>query len=591
MKDNSYSPDPAIDARIKQWLSPPYDEETQQEVKRLLDSNPKELADAFYKNLTFGTGGMRGIMGIGTNRLNIYTIRQATQGLASCLQKEYLTDPISVFISYDSRHHSKEFAEEAALVLAGNGIKVYLTEALRPTPLVSFGCRYNSCKAAIMITASHNPPEYNGYKVYWKDGGQVLPPYDERITFEVENTDLSKVKRADSLDHPLIEKVGDDVDEAYLDALSTLPFYPDTNKKEGQKLSICYTSLHGTGITLVPASLKKWGFENLHFVNQQIIPDGNFPTTHSPNPEEPKALSLGIETLTKEGADILLATDPDADRVGVVVMHEGKPVILTGNQVACLCLEHICNAFNERRQIRENLTFIKTIVTTELFKAITERYGVNCVEVLTGFKYIAQKITEWDETGAREKFIFGGEESLGYLLGTFTRDKDAVVSSCLIAEVALQAKLNQKTLVDLLNDIFATYGIYSEKLFSVNFQESSEGKNAMELAMQKLRADPFNEINGARVFFVDDYLSLQRHNLQTGEVTPLTLPRSDVLVYWLEGGGKLMVRPSGTEPKVKLYGSVVLNEYENLEEGKKRADALVYELLESVKLLLTSNPS
>jgi phosphomannomutase len=582
--------DKEIEERIQQWLTPPFDETTRAEVQRLLKENPQELKAAFYKNLTFGTGGMRGIMGVGTCRLNIYTIRQATQGLAQSLQQEYLTDPISVFISYDSRHHSKEFAEEAAMVLAGNGIQVYLTGALRPTPLVSFGCRYKHCQAAIMITASHNPPEYNGYKVYWSDGGQVLPPYDERIMQEVAKVNLSTdIKRADTLSHPLIEMVGEDVDEAYLNALSTLPFYPDINKKEGEKLSIVYTSLHGTGITLAPPCLQRWGFVNIHFVEPQIIPDGDFPTTHSPNPEEKEALKLGISTLNELKGDILLANDPDADRVGVAVMHDGKPVILTGNQVACLCLEHICKSFYERRQIRENLTFIKTIVTTELFKAITDRYGVQCVEVLTGFKYIAQKMTEWETEGSQNKFIFGGEESLGYLLGTFIRDKDAVISSCLIAEAALQAKLQNKTLVDLLNDLYDTYGIYAEKLISVNFPDTPEGKKAMGQAMQLLRRDPFNEISSARVFAIDDYLISKHKNLADGKTSPLTLPKSDVLVYWLEGGGKLMVRPSGTEPKVKVYGGVLLKEYDTLEEGKTKANNMVFDLLEAVKELLISS--
>jgi phosphoglucomutase/phosphomannomutase len=575
--------DPAIQAQVDVWLLGPYDEKTKDDIRQLLKENPKEVADAFYKSLTFGTGGMRGIMGVGSNRMNDYTVRFATQGLANYLLKEFKDQPVSVFISFDSRHHSHTFAEEAAKVLAGNGIKVFLTRELRPTPLVSFGCRFKKCNAAIMITASHNPPEYNGYKVYWSDGGQVLPPHDGGIIEEVQKIkDLTQVKSVNELTDQHIELVDEEVDEAYLQSIKTLAFYPDENARSGSNLAIVYTSLHGTGITLAPRALRLWGFHSLKFVEKQIVPNGDFPTAPYPNPEIEETLKLGIEALQETGSDILLVNDPDADRVGVVAMHDGKPYRFNGNQMACICCEHICRALSDQNALAPNAAFVKSIVTTELFRAIAERYGAHCFDVLPGFKYIAERIRDWEKSGEYE-FLFGAEESYGYLLGTFSRDKDAIVSSALIAEIALQAKLQGRTLVDLLYDLHETYGIYDSQQISIAFEESQEGHQAMQKAMERIRQINFNELEGFRINKVEDYLLGQSKDLKNGTASPLTLPKTDALVYWMDDGSKMMIRPSGTEPKVKVYCAVIQREYDDIETGEAQALNRAHLLLDTIR--------
>lgn len=581
--------DTSTQERIDSWLNGAYDEATKEEVRALISKDSKETIDAFYKPLEFGTAGMRGIMGVGSNRMNLYTVRAATQGLSNYLLAQKAEKPLSVFIGYDSREHSKEFAEATAKVFAANGIQVFLTSDIRPTPLVSFGCRFKTCAAAVMITASHNPPEYNGYKVYGPDGGQVIAPYDQAIIDEVHKiTDPTQVKTVDSLKNPLIVIVDDDVDDAYLNAIKTLPFYPDENAENGSQLKIVYTSLHGTGITMAPRALRLWGFNNLSFVDAQIIPDPHFSTAHFPNPEYTEALKLGIETLLERKSDILIATDPDADRVGVVALHQEAPFQFTGNQIACICLEHICEALTSQNKMPENAAFIKTIVTSELFRKITERYGAHCFDVLTGFKYIAEMLHKWDLNPGSYQYIFGGEESLGYLLGTFVRDKDAISASALIAEVALHAKLQGKTLVDLLHNLHETYGIYTERVISIDFEASKEGGEKMSLAMQKLRTSPFSEVEGNKVVKIDDYSVSKSTDVSTQNVTPLTLPVSDVLVYWLDDGSKLMVRPSGTEPKVKVYCGVITKEYETIPIGEAAGEERASELLETIKELLTN---
>ena len=428
--------DPALLQRANAWLQEPFDEATQLEVRRMINSDPKSLSDAFFKELSFGTGGLRGLMGPGTNRLNIYTIRAATLGLARVLLKQS-TNP-SVFIGYDVRHHSKEFAEEATRVLTANGIRVYLTKEICPTPLVSFGCRFYRCSAAIMITASHNPSNYNGYKVYWSDGGQVVAPYDQEIIDEVRKIAIDQPIALSPLDSPLIQWVGDKLDEAYLAALKSLQLH------HASPIKILYTPLHGTGIRILPSALNSWGYSDLHLVEEQKKPDADFTHASSLNPEEEKALKLGQEKQLQIKADLLIATDPDADRIGIAVLHQGKSVILTGNQIACLCLHHICTTLHSREKFPSNAAFIKTIVTTELFRKIAEKFGGLCVDVLTGFKYIGQQITLWQDT---HQYLFGAEESHGYLFGTLVRDKDAINSSCLIVEMAALAKKQNLTLI------------------------------------------------------------------------------------------------------------------------------------------------
>lgn len=585
MMKTSIELDTETQKNVDEWINGNYDHATKEEVKRLLRENPREVVDAFYTNLSFGTGGLRGIMGVGTNRMNVYTVRAATQGLANYINsqpkegKEH-----AVFIGYDSRKNSFLFAEESAKVLAGNGIRVYLFEDIRPTPFVSFGCRYKKCISAIMITASHNPAAYNGYKVYWNDGGQILPPHDVKIIEQVNLIkDPSQVKMIENLHYPLIEWVGTGIDEAYFQAIAPLQNYPKENQQYGNTLKIVYTSLHGTGITVIPQALSNWGFTNLILVEEQVIPDGNFPTAPYPNPEEKAALQLGIKKLEEVKGDILIANDPDADRVGIVVQYDNQSVILTGNQVAALCLEHVCKALTDNKKMPAKAAFIKTIVTTELFKVIAEHYKKPCFNVLTGFKYIAQKIREWEKDPKNGfQFVFGGEESYGYLLGTQVRDKDAIIMSALICEMALDAKRNGKTLVDKLDELYAKYGVYFESLLSIKFDESKEGRLKMTEGFRKLQHTPPNQLAGLPVAALEDYQRCIRTNLKTGESESLTLPKSDVLLFWLEDGSKAIIRPSGTEPKIKIYcgvrGKPTNNPSEELALGEARAKNIVNDL-------------
>jgi phosphomannomutase len=545
------------------WLNAQIDPQTRSQLDRMILESPDELNDAFYQKLAFGTGGMRGVMGIGTNRLNTYTIGMATQGLANYLLQENREH--SVFIGYDCRHNSRLFAEEAARVLAGNGIRVYLTKELRPTPYVSFGCRLFHCSAGIMITASHNPPEYNGYKVYGSDGGQIVSPQDKEIIEQVDAiSSLDKIKKTDSINHPLIEEVLEQVDHAYLTAIAKQQFYPEVNRSKGQTLHIVYSNLHGTGITLIPRALDSWGFPQLSLVEEQNEPDGNFPTVDLPNPEEENALKMGLEKLERLKADLLIATDPDADRVAVAVRHQGRSERIDGNQMACILLNHICAALP---QMPENTAFVKTIGTTELFRAIAESHGGACIDVLTGFKYIAEKIAKWEKDPNGLHFIFGGEESCGYLLGTHARDKDAIISSALIAEAALQAKLEGKTLVDRLHDIWKTYGMYADTQRALGFPETKEGHDKIEKGITRLRTDPPQMINGMAVSVIEDYFTSTKTCLSSGKKEQLTLPKSAVLRLFMEDGSKLMIRPSGTEPKIKFYCGVFQKEFASVAEA------------------------
>jgi phosphomannomutase len=568
------------------WLEGQYDEKTKEQIRYFLKNDPKQVVDAFYTSLNFGTGGLRGLMGVGSNRMNNYTIRATTQGLAYYILKQThsLLESPSVFIGYDSRHHSREFAEEAAKVLAANLIQVYLFKDIRPTPLVSFACRYKKCTAAIMITASHNPAEYNGYKVYWSDGGQVVPPHDQGIIEEaLKITDPTMVKIAPNLLNSLIQIIDTEVDDAYITAIRTLQNYAEINKKQGNQIKTVYTSLHGVGITMIPKVFTDWGFSIPKYVEPQIIPDGSFPTVNSPNPEDPAALQMGIDILLKSKSDVLIATDPDGDRMGIAVYHQGQAALLNGNQIASLCLEHICEALSQQKKLPERAAFIKSIGTTELFKAICEKFQCPCYNVLTGFKYIAEKIHTWEVLPDGFHYIFGGEESYGTLLGSFSRDKDAILASALICEITLQAKLQGKTLIDKLHDLYYKYGIYEEGLLSVNFEETKEGKEQMAKGMKYLRETPFSQIQGVTVIAVEDYLLSTKFYLASGKTEHLALPISDVLLYWLEDGTKLMIRPSGTEPKVKIYVGVVEKTFPSIVEGLQSSRARCETYLQAMK--------
>ena len=558
-----------IQNRIQDWLKKPFDKTTIEKIEQLKKINPKELEDAFYTDLSFGTGGLRAIMGVGTNRINEYTIRKTTQGLAQYVKNQFPSDTNCVVIGFDSRNHSEEFAKEAASVLSHYGITVFLLKELRPTPYVSFACLYFKAKAAIMITASHNPKEYNGYKVYWQDGAQVVDPHDQGIIDAIDNIPNFTAPLIPQND--LIHIVDDSLDLFYLKAIHSLQNFPENNKCFGKDLRIVYTSLHGTGITLAPKALKDWGFSSISFVESQIIPDGEFPTVRLPNPEYPEALKLGVDLLQELNSDILLATDPDADRLGVVVLHKGKPITLTGNETASLSIEYLCKVFKEKENAPANPAFITTVVSTDLIDIICSFYQMPCFRVLTGFKYIGEKIHQW-ELDKSHSFIFGAEESYGYLLGTHSRDKDAIVSCCLISEIALYLKKQGKTLVDFLEEIYQKYGVFRESQISIAFSPGKEGMESMQKTMVGLRKNPPTHISGKKVLLLEDY-----------EKGIHELPPSDMLFLKLEEGYKLIIRPSGTEPKIKIYGSIQLPYNDPLEETIKQADAQLQNLLNQYK--------
>ncbi len=566
--------DAKTQSAVDEWLNGPYDEETKKQIKQL---SSEELVDAFYKRLEFGTGGLRGLMGPGTNRMNAYTVRAATQGLANYILHAKISLP-SVVIGYDSRHHSRMFAEEAAKVLAAAGIRVYFYAELRPVPMVSFACRHLKTTAGIMVTASHNPPQYNGYKVYWSDGCQVLPPHDVGIIAEVNKiTSPTQVKEVKSINHDLITRINEDeaLDKAYLNAVHSYPFFPEEDHHMGKRLKIVYTSLYGTGITMVPKALAQWGFHDLHFVQEQIVPNGDFPTTPFPNPEEREALQLGLEKLKSCGGDLLIATDPDCDRMGIATLDNKEPVLFTGNEIVCLAAAHIL----ERGHLPKNPAFIKTIVTSELFATLVKAHDCACFNVLTGFKYIGQLMTEWEKSHEYH-YIFGGEESYGSLLGTHARDKDAIIASALIAEVALHAKLQGKTLTQKLHDLYAKYGVFREKLTSLTFPGKA-GADQMAGFMKKLRDKPPAAFGGSKIVAIDDYQT--RQHTEGGKKTPISLPVSNVLVFWLEDGSRLVIRPSGTEPKIKLYGEVKEPAGADLNASIAKADKRLAQLLDALK--------
>lgn len=571
-----------IEKQVQEWLKPPFDEETQKQVKFLLENHPKMVIDAFYKTISFGTGGMRGTMGVGTNRLNQYTIRLATQGLSNYILKQNTPSP-RVFISYDNRKNSHFFAKETALVLAANEIEVHLTRELRPTPFVSFGCRYLKCTAAVMITASHNSAEYNGYKVYWSDGAQVVSPHDKGIMEEVKKITSQRVVKLTSISSSLIHEVTNEVEQAYFHALSSLQNYPDDNQRFGSTLHIAYSSLHGCGITLMPEALRRWGFTSISLINSQTTPDESFSSAPSPNPEKREALELGIDQMMREQGDFFIASDPDADRLGLVVNHLGKPVILNGNQIAAICIFYLCHTLHHLKKMPKKGAVVTTIVTTELVPLIASTFNLTCFQVLTGFKYIGQKIDEWEREADGYTFIFGAEESLGYLYGTHSRDKDAIISACLISEMALQQKKKGETLVDLLHEIYRKFGLFREKQFSISFGNTQEGQEKMERLMERLRQIPIKEIEKDLIVVLKDYQTGIKVDVATGKKETLSLPKSNVIVFIFEDETKVVIRPSGTEPKIKIYGMVKEKLSGNIDEGLNACDRKLDELFKFLK--------
>lgn len=544
--------DPEILERAQQWLKPEFDKETRTAVKKLIAGNPNELVDAFYKDLEFGTGGLRGVMGPGTNRMNRYTLGKATQGLANYMLKAFKNQPeIRVAIAFDSRNNSMPYALTAAEILTANGIWVYLFEALRPTPQLSFAIRAFKCQGGLVITASHNPKEYNGYKVYWDDGAQIVPPHDENIIAEVNKiSSVSEVKFEGN--HNLIKVIGSEIDEIYLNTLSSLSLSPAENLKH-QNIKIVYTPIHGTGVDLVPKALHKFGFASVVTIPEQNVIDGNFPTVESPNPEEPATLKLALAKAKKIDADIVMATDPDADRVGIGIKDNmGKFILLNGNQAAALLIHYVLTKWSEKRWLTGNEYIVKTIVTSNLLADIASDFNVECKEVLTGFKYIAEVI----RLNERNKvFIAGGEESYGYLVGSFVRDKDAVLSCAMFAEIVAWAKEQGKSVYQILIELYAKYGLYHEKLVSIT-RKGKEGADEIKKMMQDFRTSPPKQLGGSDVVVINDYLKQQSYKLKESQILSIKLPKSDVIQFITEDGSRVSIRPSGTEPKIKFYFGV-----------------------------------
>lgn len=569
-----------IQKRAESWLNSPFDSNTQNQV-RLLMQKPQELIDAFFCDLSFGTAGMRGLMGVGTNRLNIYTIQRATQGLANYLNQQKKAG--KVVIGFDSRHNSKEFAEEAAKVLAANQIQVFLINELRPTPYISFACRFMQADAAIMITASHNPAQYNGYKVYWSDGGQVVSPHDIGIMKEVEKISQPSQIHISSLDNPVIQQISDSLDQPYLQAIAPLQIFPKEDHQMGKSIKITYTSLHGTGSTIIPQALTQWGFNQIYLVKEQCLPDGSFPTVAFPNPEYKETFTLGLKYMLDTQSDLLIVTDPDADRIGIAVLHHNKPILFNGNQIAVICADYLCEVLSLEHKLPDKAAIITTIVSTELLKNIAKRYGISCIEVLTGFKYIGELIHKWEESQKGYHFLFGAEESYGYLLGTHARDKDAIVMSCLLAEIALYAKKQNQTLQDRLEKIYQTYGLFQEEQFSIDFAPGKEGMEKIQKIMQHLRQSPLSSIAEIKVLYIEDYQKRTRFVLDLKQKEELDLPSSNVLVFRLKDQSRLIIRPSGTEPKIKIYISARINSYASLEQGIQQCQTHLNTLLVSFK--------
>lgn len=572
--------DANILSKVEQWLNGGYDAETVSTIEKLRKENPDELTDAFYRNLEFGTGGLRGVMGVGTNRMNKYTVGMATQGFANYLKKSF-TGEIKMAIAHDSRNNSRYFAEVTANVMAANGIKVFLFESLRPTPELSFAIRHLQCQAGVVVTASHNPREYNGYKAYWNDGAQLVPPHDKNVILEVDK--ISSIGEVNWTGwEQNITLIGKDIDEAYLNMLKGLSVHPEIVAKQND-LKIVYTPIHGTGITLVPEILKRFGFTNVHIVEEQAQPDGNFPTVVYPNPEESEAMSIGLKKAAALDADILLGTDPDSDRVGIAVKdHTGKWILLNGNQTAVLLFNYIIEARKSKGLTQPNDYICKTVVTSDLIDVFAATNNIKCYNTLTGFKWIADLIRRKEAT---ENFICGGEESYGYMIGDNVRDKDAIASVAMICEMAAYAKNEGKSLFEQLIDIYLKYGFYKESLISIT-KKGMKGAEEIAEMMTVYRDNPPKAINGSPVVKLFDYQLQKVTNIATGETTTIDLPKSNVLQFLLEDGSRISARPSGTEPKIKFYFSVhePLDSVADLERVEQLLDSKVTNIIHDMKL-------
>ncbi|HOW41394.1 MAG TPA: phospho-sugar mutase [Bacteroidales bacterium] len=571
-----------IRERARIWLSEEFNEETRNEVRNMLDNDEKKLTDAFYQDLEFGTGGLRGIMGAGTNRMNIYTLGMATQGLSNYIISQCGNKGIKVAVAHDCRNNSRLFAETTAEIFSANGFEVFLFESLRPTPELSYAIKHYGCTSGVVITASHNPPEYNGYKAYWNDGGQVVAPHDEAIIAEVRKiTSVSQIRF--NGDKNLIKTLGKETDELFLREVHKMSHNPGIISKFAD-MGIVYTPIHGTGVMLIPPALKMYGFRNIISVKEQDVIDGNFPTVKSPNPEEPGALKMAIEKAIETGAELVMASDPDADRLGIAVKNKkGEFILLNGNQTCVLLVWYILSQYKEKGKYKGNEYIIKTIVTTNLIEKIAEDYKVEYHNVLTGFKFFAELIRENE---GKKKYIGGGEESYGFLPGEYVRDKDAVASCALMAEATAWAKNSGKSLYELLIDIYIKYGFYKEKLVNI-VRKGKEGADEIKAMMAGYRSNPPEKINGSRVVRIADYELQVEKDMLNGKNSKISLVKSDVLQFFLEDGSKISVRPSGTEPKIKFYFSVntKLESAAKFDETEKFLDSRIDGIIKDMKLL------
>ncbi|MBE7173123.1 MAG: phospho-sugar mutase [Williamsia sp.] len=542
--------DPVIQEKVNEWLQGNYDPATKEAITKLQQENGEELIDSFYRSLEFGTGGLRGVMGVGTNRMNKYTVGMATQGFANYM-KDQFEGEIKVVVTHDSRNNSRFFAETTANVFAANGIKVFLFESLRPTPELSFAIRHLDCNGGVNCTASHNPKEYNGYKAYWADGGQLVPPHDKNVIKEVEKIlSIDDVKWEGGEQH--ITLIGAEIDKAYIEMVKGLSVYPEVIERQ-KDLKIVYTPIHGSGITLVPQVLEAFGFTNVNIVEEQATPDGDFPTVPYPNPEESAAMNMGLQKARELDADILLGTDPDADRVGIGIKdRQGNWILMNGNQTAVLAFNYMVEARKKKNIATPHDMIVKTIVTTDLIDEFAKANNISCYNVLTGFKYIAELIREKE---GKENFVIGGEESYGMMIGDQVRDKDAVSAVALLCEMAAYEKDGGRTLYDKLIDLYVQYGLYKEHLISIT-KKGMNGQKEIAEMMENFRKHPPATINGSPVKKLLDYELQVDRDIASGNLTDINLPKSNVLQFILEDGSKISARPSGTEPKIKFYFSV-----------------------------------
>ncbi|EHQ41728.1 phospho-sugar mutase [Myroides odoratus] len=566
-------------AKVEQWLQQPFDTETQAIVQQLLDSDPVQLQDSFYKDLEFGTGGMRGVMGVGTNRINKYTLGKNTQGLSNFIKQSFPNQELKVAINYDCRHNSKELAKVVADVFTANGIHVYLFGDMRPTPELSFAVRYYGCQAGIVLTASHNPPEYNGYKVYWSDGGQIVPPEDAAVIDEINQLTYEQINFTGN--DTLITTVGEELDRAFIQStIENASFNTPQAVKDG--LKVAYTSLHGTSIKLIPRTLKEAGYNQVYIVKEQEEPNGDFPTVKSPNPEEPEALAMAMALADEKGADIVIGTDPDSDRIGIGVRDlDGQMILLNGNQTMVMMTAFLLEQWKVNRGFTGNEFIGSTIVSTPMMLDVAESYGVECKVGLTGFKWIAKFIKEFPN----QQFIGGGEESFGYMVGDNVRDKDAVASALLVCEIAALAKAAGSSFYQELMNLYIDHRYYKEHLISL-VKKGISGAQEIKQMMVELRENPLTEIIGQRVVCVEDYQTSQARNLITGDTESINIPKSNVLIYYLEDGTKIAARPSGTEPKIKFYFSVNewLDSLDDIKEVEQFLTDKIQAIIDEMKL-------